>query len=153
MQALALQSLDILFARDDLDFYKAWPVIARFLPPRSVLRLVGIEQGSHESKSDTLNGKYDSSSTATTSNSSSTGGRANSALLLQSIVSNAGLHTARGLVAAHWVALLRHGAVDAAAEPDVAVLVVHLMWMATAATEAQVGTGGLLGVQGRSISA
>ncbi|KAF8057874.1 hypothetical protein HT031_005820 [Scenedesmus sp. PABB004] len=39
--AAALGALDALLERDELDFYKAWPLVARLLPPSRLLPAVG----------------------------------------------------------------------------------------------------------------
>jgi hypothetical protein len=48
-------------------------------------------------------------------------------------------HSAVGWCVARWVGLLRYGGLDAESQPEMAVGVVRLLWMATGAKEAQVG--------------
>jgi hypothetical protein len=127
--ALALEGLDSLLADDDLDFYKTWPLVARLLNPKRMLAAVGVYEDllplqptpgvdAGEQQQQQQQAWYRLS-----------GGAAAASALH---------HSAVGWGVARWVALLRHGAMDAETQPELATGVVRLLWMATAASEAQV---------------
>lgn len=139
--ALALEGLDTLLKEDDLDFYKTWPLVARLLNPKRMLAAVGVQEGPL-SPAD-LKGppphpqsQQDGSSTHQQQQQQrqwhKLGGAAAAATGLQ--------HSSAGWCVARWVGCLRHGVLDAGSQPEMAAGVVQLLWLATGANEAQVGS-------------
>lgn len=129
--ALGLQGLHTLLAEDDLDFYKTWPLVARLLNPRRMLAAVGVQEEAYPQMAQQQEGDAGAEQQQQQQQwyAGSAGAAAGSALQ----------HSAVGWGVSEWVGLLAHASLDAASQPEMAAAVVRLMWMATAATEAQVG--------------
>eukprot|EP00879_Flechtneria_rotunda_P031143 GHRR01033995.1.p1 GENE.GHRR01033995.1~~GHRR01033995.1.p1 ORF type:complete len:182 (+),score=99.10 GHRR01033995.1:442-987(+) len=121
--ALALAALDELLQQDGLDFYKAWPWVARMLPPSKMLPAVGASETQPArpaaADSDVSVVQHDPAAA-------------------YAFVGTAGRHSGVGVLVAGWVRLLRFGVLDALVMPEVAAALMQLLWMATTAQEAQV---------------
>jgi hypothetical protein len=131
--AIGLAALDILLQRDDLDFYKAWPLVAKLLPPTKLLPAVGVDSKTYSTAAAAA-----ASSDAEDAASGVSNMCYNTADAAK-IVAAAGRHSGQGSVVAGWVSLLRHGVLDAAVAAEAAGGLVVLLWMCTGAAEAQVG--------------
>jgi hypothetical protein len=137
--AIGLAALDILLERDDLDFYKAWPLVAKLLPPTKLLPAVGVDDKAYSRAVAAA-----AAAAAAAEDTDAAAGTVVTAMCYNAsdvtkLVAAAGRHSGQGLVVASWVLLLRHGVLDAAVSSEAAGGLVLLLWMCAGAAEAQVG--------------
>lgn len=138
--ALGLSSLALLLERDDLDFYKAWPVVAKLLPPTKILTAMGVDSTACNSAAAAAAGQKagDEEDADQGDRHISRNDSYNCYCDMGKAVAAAGCHTGLGVAAAGWVGLLRYGALDAAVHAELAPALLQLMWMSTGAQQAQV---------------
>jgi hypothetical protein len=139
--AIGLAALELLLDRDDLDFYKAWPLVAKLLPPTKLLPAVGVDDKAYSRAAAAAAAAGSDASADETDDTAAAGVVTNicyNSADVTAVVGAAGRHSGQGLVIAKWVALLRYGVLDAALSAEAAGGLVVLLWMCTGAKEVQV---------------